>query len=161
MTTPRLFDLSPETSLAVEHVCDQSVDLYDPLPIETPTGYRLTYIAKAGTITGTITGKILEGGGDWVVVGTDGVSRMDIRQTIRTSDGALIHFSALGVARLPSDGRERIARGERIPFDEGYIRTTPRFETSDERYSWLNGQVFVSVNEFSAGHIDHRVYRVL
>jgi hypothetical protein len=85
---------------------------------------------------------------------------MDIRQTIRTSSGALIHFSALGVVRLPDDGRERIARGERIPFDEGYIRTTPRFETSDERYSWLNGQVFVSVGEFSAGHIDHRGYRI-
>jgi len=161
MTTPRLFDFTPETSLAVEHVCDQSVDLYDPLSIETPTGHRLTYIARHGKVSGKITGELLSGGGDWVVVGTDGVSRMDIRQTIRTNDGALIHFSALGVVRLPDDGRERIARGERIPFDEGYIRTTPRFETSDESYSWLNGQVFISVGEFSAGHIDHRVYRVL
>ncbi|GAA1611491.1 DUF3237 domain-containing protein [Kribbella sancticallisti] len=161
MTAPPLFDPSPEINLPVEHVCDMYVDLYDPLPIETPTGLRMTYIAKPGKVTGKISGEILNGGGDWVVVGTDGVSRLDIRQTIRTDDGVLIHFSAPGVVRLPADGHERIARGERVPHNEGYIRLTPRFETSDERYSWLNGHVFVAVGELSRGHIDWRIYRVV
>lgn len=161
MTTARLLDHDPATALAVEHVCDMSVDLHPAQPIPTPTGHRLTYIAKPGKVTGAINGEVLEGGGDWVVVGADGISRMDIRQTIRSDDGALIHFAARGIVRLPADGRDRIAQGGLIGFAESYIRTTPRFETSDERYSWLNGQVFVSVGEFSAGHIDHRIYCAL
>lgn len=159
MTTARLFDHAPETSLAVEHVCDLSVELDAPQRINTATGLRLTYIARSGTVTGSLSGEILDGGGDWVVVGTDGVSRMDIRQTIRTSDGALIHFAALGVVNLPDDGRERLARGEHIPFTEGYIRTYPKFETSDERYAWLTKQGYIGIGELSANHIDHRIYR--
>ncbi|UYM06369.1 DUF3237 domain-containing protein [Solicola gregarius] len=161
MTVPALFAPTPGADLPVEHVCDMSVDLYEPLPIETPTGLRMTYIAKPGKVTGAISGEILEGGGDWVVVGADGVSRLDIRQTIRTDDGVLIHFAAPGVVRLPADGRERMARGLRVPFTESYIRLTPRFETSDERYRWLAGHVFAAVGELSAGHIDWRIYKII
>ena len=161
MTTPLLFDLAPQSSLAVEHVCDMAVDLNAPQPIDTAVGFRLTYIAKDGRATGKISGEILAGGGDWVTVGTDGASRMDIRQTLRTDDGALIHYSALGIVSLPEDGRERIARGARIPFNEGYMRTFPKFETSDERYGWLTRHAFISVGELSPGHVDHRIYRVL
>lgn len=161
LPTP-LLEQPAASSLAVEHLFDMAVDLEVPHVFETPVGTRLTYITKSGTIRGPqIHGDLLPGGGDWVVLGSDGVSRLDIRGTIRTDDDALIHYSAFGVVRLPDDGRDRIARGERIPFEEGYIRTTPRFETSDERYMWLNGQVFLGVNEFSAGHIDFRHYRVL
>ena len=161
MTASRIFYVAPDQALAVEHGGDLSVDLSAPYRIETPTGLRQTYPPKAGTMTGRITGTLLDGGGDWVVVGSDGVSRMDIRQTIRTDDGALIHFAALGVVRLPADGRERVARGERVAFTDSYIRSTPRLETDHDRYQWVNGQVFVSIGEFSAGHIDHRIYRVL
>lgn len=161
MTIPRLFDLAPESNLAVEHVCDIAVELAQPLVFPTPIGHRRTVIATGGTVSGQLTGEMLAAGGDWIVVGADGVARMDIRQTIRTNDGALIHYAARGIIRLPADGRERIARGELIPFAESYIHTTPRFETSDERYAWLNGQVFITVGEYSPNHIDHRVYRVL
>lgn len=161
MSTPGLFESSAGDTLPVEHVCDMSVDLRDPVPIETHTGLRMTYIADHSKVTGQITGEILEGGSDYVVVGSDGVSRLDIRQTIITDDGVPIHFEGRGVVRLPTDGRERLARGEVVPFPESYIRLTPRFETSDKRYSWLNGQVFVALGELSAGHIDWRIYRVL
>lgn len=157
-----LFERSTHTSLEVEHLFDMAVDLEAPHVYETPVGTRLTYVTKLGVVRGPhLRGELLPGGGDWVILGSDGVSRLDIRGTIRTDDGALIHCSALGVARLPRDGRDRLTRGGRIPFEESYIRTTPRFETSAERYAWLSGQVCVGVNEFSAGHIDFRIYRVL
>ena len=41
------------------------------------------------------------------------------------------------------------------------MRTTPKFETADERYTWLNGLVVVGINELSPDHIDYRMYRVL
>jgi hypothetical protein len=157
-----LFERPVDASLAVEHLFDMAVDLEPPHVYETPMGTRLTYVTKHGVVRGPhLRGELLPGGGDWVVLGSDGVSRLDVRGTIRSDDGALIHYSTLGVARLPSDGRDRLTRGGRIPFEESYIRTTPRFETSAERYAWLSGQVCVAVNEFSAGHIDYRIYRLL
>ena len=52
MTAPGLLDLTAEINLPVEHVCDMSVDLRDPVPIETPTGLRMTYIAERSKVTG-------------------------------------------------------------------------------------------------------------
>ena len=39
------------------------------------------------------------------------------------------------------------------------MRTTPKFETGDERYAWLNSLVCVGYNELSPDHIDYRIYR--
>jgi len=55
----------------------------------------------------------------------------------------------------------RLAAGEVLAFDETYVRTTPKFETSDERYAWLSEVVAVGYNILSPNHIDYRIYRVL
>ena len=54
-----------------------------------------------------------------------------------------------------------MAAGEVLPFAETYVRTTPKFETSDERYSWLSEVVALGYNILSPNHIDYRIYRVL
>jgi hypothetical protein len=48
-----------------------------------------------------------------------------------------------------------------LSFDETYVRTTPRFETADDRYLWLNEIVAVGYNVLSPNHIDYRIYQVL
>lgn len=148
--------------LPVEHLLDMAVDLEPAQLIPTPVGTRMTFVARGGTVTGPgIDGEILPGGGDWLLVGDDRIGRVDVRSTIRTHDGALVHCEARGVISIPPDGLARLAAGERLPFAKTYVRTTPRFETADERYSWLNGIVAVAHNELSPNHVDYRVYRVL
>lgn len=44
----------PEVRLEVEHACDLAIDWHRPLPIQTPTGLRLTYFFKGGTLTGAM-----------------------------------------------------------------------------------------------------------
>jgi hypothetical protein len=150
------------SELPVEHLCDMEVDLEPAQLIGTPVGARMTYIAKGGRISGPkLNGEILPGGGDWLLIGDNRVGQVDIRATIQTDDGALIHYTARGVIKIPPDGLERLAAGERIPFEESYIRITPKFETSDERYSWLNEVVVVSYNELTQDHIDYRMHVVL
>ena len=70
-------------------------------------------------------------------------------------------MSSHGILRFPGDGRQRLASGERLSFDESYVRPTPRFETSDERYVWLCGIVTVGYGEYGPGRIDHRMFRIL
>jgi hypothetical protein len=149
-------------ALPVVHLCDISFDLEPGRLIQTAIGTRLTFAAKGGRFAGPrLQGEVLPGGGDWVSLGADGVSRMDVRATLRTDDGVLIHYDSQGVLRFPPDGRQRLAKGERLSFDETYVRPTPRFETSDERYAWLGGIVAVGYGEYGPGRIDHRMYQIL
>jgi hypothetical protein len=148
--------------LPVEHLFDMHVDLELAQPISTPVGARMTFIVEGGVIDGPkLKGEILPGGGDWLLVGRDGVGRVDVRATLRTHDGALIHYETRGIIKIPADGLERLAAGEVLPFEETYVRTTPKFETSDERYAWLSGVVAIGYNILSPNHIDYRIYRVL
>jgi Protein of unknown function (DUF3237) len=163
VTTPTpLLERPALTGLPVEHLCDFRVDLEPARVIETPVGMRMVFIARGGRVEGPeLEGEVLPGGGDWLLVGDDAIGRVDVRVTVRTHDSALIHYTAGGVIRIPRDGLHRLAAGERLPFEETYVRTTPKFETADERYSWLNGLVVVGHNELSKDHIDYRMYRVL
>jgi Protein of unknown function (DUF3237) len=150
------------SELPAEHLFDMHVDLEPAQPIATPVGARMTFITTGGVIDGPkLQGEILPGGGDWLLVGSDGVGRVDVRATIRSHNGALIHYEARGIIKIPADGLERLAAGEVLPFAETYVRTTPKFETADERYAWLSEVVAVGYNILSPNHIDYRIYRVL
>jgi uncharacterized protein DUF3237 len=163
MTTAMPVDQLPlVTALPVEHLFDMRVDLQPAQAIPTPIGARMTFITTGGVIEGPkLRGELLPGGGDWLMVGSDGTGRVDVRATLRTHDGVLIHYESRGVIKLPADGMQRLAAGEVLPFAETYVRTTPKFETAEERDAWLSGVVAVGYNILSANHIDYRIYRVL
>jgi hypothetical protein len=65
---------------------------------------------------------------DWMVIGPDGTAHIDIRLTLETHDGALIYVHYTGRRDFT-----QVSQGIDAPV---YI--TPLFETSDERYLWLN-----------------------
>lgn len=160
--TVTLFEKPVTDALPVQHLCDLRVALETPSAIPTPRGTFIPYIGKGGRLDGPrLRGEFLPGSVDWVLAGADGISRLDIRGAIRTDDGALIYFESKGVSKLPPDGRRRLGKGERLSFDETYLRTTPRLETLDPRYLWVNELVLVGYNELSAGQIDFRIYTVL
>ena len=149
-------------ALPVQHLFDMAVDLLPAQAIPTPIGTRLTFVTTGGVLDGPrLRGEILPGGGDWLVVGSDGVGQVDVRATLRSHDGALIHYEARGVIKIPVDGMDRLGAGEVLAFDETYVRTTPSFQTADERYAWLNEVVAVGYNILSPNHIYYRVYQVL
>ncbi|MET0704021.1 MAG: DUF3237 domain-containing protein [Mycobacterium sp.] len=149
-------------ALPAEHLFDMQVNLQPAQVIATAVGLRMTFIATGGALVGPrLTGEILPGGGDWLIVGDDGTGRIDVRATIRSDDGALIHYETRGIIKIPTGGMDRLAAGEVLPFAETYIRTTPRFETADSRYAWLSELVAIGYNVLSPNRVDYRIYRVL
>ena len=42
-------------------------------------------------------GKVLQSGGDWMLIGSDQVARLDVRLTLETDDAALIYMQFFGV----------------------------------------------------------------
>jgi hypothetical protein len=161
VTEAPLLDRPVEEELAIEHLCDFSVDLRPPVAIATQVGIRMAFVAEGGRVEGPrLKGDVLPGSTDWLLVGSDLVGRVDVRAMVRTDDDVLIQMTAGGVIKVPPDGMQRLSEGERLPFGETYVRTTPKFEVSDERYDWLNDLVVVGHNELSQNHVDYRMYAV-
>src|SRR5258706_12487830 len=63
-----------------------------------PQGTRVTAPIASGQFEGPrLRGKVLPGGGDWTLLRADGVLELDLRLTLETDDGALIHMTFEGI----------------------------------------------------------------
>jgi len=110
-----------------------------------PRGARVTAPIASGHFEGPrLRGKVLPGGGDWTILRGDGVLELDLRMTLETDDGALIHMASFGLRHGPPDVIAALARGESVDPTSYYFRTTPRFETGHPKYAFLNRLVAVS-----------------
>ena len=136
-------------------------DLKPPVEIGAgPSGIRRYYEVIGGTIEGKrIKGKALTGGGDWLVVGADGFARLDVRVQLLTDDGAAIYAYYPGLLELNQKVGEAVARGGQTDYGDQYFRITPRFETGDQRYAWLNQNLFAGEGRIGAGIVEYKVYR--
>lgn len=133
--------------LKFEYLCSAEAELETGQPVgKSPLGTRTIVYVKSGTVTGpAIQGKVLPGGGDWYLTRPDGVGEVDVRATIQTDDGALIYTHYKGV----------------IDAKNGYFRTTPRYETSAEKYAWLNSIVAVGVGSSIPKGVRYDIFRIL
>src|SRR5215510_13959775 len=81
-----------------------------------PHGTRVTSPISDGTFEGPrLRGNVLPGVGDWTLLRADGVLELDLRVTLETDDGALIHFASFGLRHGPPDVIAALATGDRRP----------------------------------------------
>jgi hypothetical protein len=127
-----------------------------------PYGTRLLFEATEGEVSGKrISGRLLSGGGDWILVGPDGWSRLDVRTQIQTHDDAFIFVSYYGVLEMNDAVQKAIQTGGETRYGDQYFRTNPRLETGDTRYTWVNQSVFVGQGRIYPGlGVQYRVLRV-
>jgi hypothetical protein len=127
-----------------------------------PLGTRVFFEVINGEVTGEgISGRLLTGGGDWLLVGPDGVGRLDVRAQIETNDNAVLYLTYEGVIEMNERVQTALAEGTETAYEDQYFRTTPRLETGDERYTWVNQTVFVGQGRIYPGFsVQYRVYRV-
>jgi Protein of unknown function (DUF3237) len=104
-----------------------------------PHGTRVIAPIAGGSFEGPrLRGRVLPGGGDWTLLRSDGVLELDLRITLETDDGALIHMTSFGLRHGPPESMAALARGEPVDPSTYYFRTTPRFETAHPKYAFLN-----------------------
>src|SRR5215813_1736135 len=118
-----------------------AIDVPPPLDLgETPFGRRRIARVTGGTFEGPkLKGRVLDGGGDWLLLRRDGVLQLDVRITLETDDKQLIYMTYRGYRHGPKDVIERVNRGEAVDPSLYYFRVTPYFETGSEKYAWMNG----------------------
>ena len=90
-------------------------------------------------------GRVLAGGADWVTAMADGTFELDLRATLETDDGPLIHLTFTGVC---DDAN-------------GYFRTLPRFETASPKYGFLNRLLAVGIGEIRPDGPIHTIEEIL
>ena len=128
---------------------------------ETPQGRRRIIGITGGRFAGErLSGRVLAGGADWQVIRPDGVADLDARYTLETSDGALIYVRNRGYRHGPPEVIRRLAAGEAVDPSLYYMRTTPRFETGDARYAWLNRIVCVGTGARRTDAVELEVFEV-
>ena len=85
---------------------------------------------------------------DWLVVGPDGSATLDARVTLETHDGAVV--------LLQYGGRVDSTRG----LGGGAIYAAFRFDTGDERYTWLNRMQAVAKGCLEGSRVSYEVYEL-
>jgi len=151
--------------IKTEHLFDIVVDLNPRLNIgEGPFGRRILFGAAGGSFEGRkLRGEVLGGGGDWALFRPDGAMTLDVRLTLRTHDGALVHMTYGGRWIIPAELRAAMADPvERYRVDPAryYFRTNPLFETGADQYGWLNDIVCIGMGYLVEGGVAYRVAQV-
>ncbi len=125
-------------------------------------GERRVVPILGGRVAGPrLTGEVLPGGADYQLIRADGVAEIEARYTIRlAADGALVYVVNRGLRHAAPEDMARLLRGEQVPPERVYFRTTPSFETAAPAHAWLNRTVFVGVGERDPDAVRIRIYSV-
>lgn len=128
-----------------------------------PFGSRVIANVTGGEFVGDgVKGDIIGAGADWLLIGADGFGRLDVRATMRTSDGALIYAQYSGLIEVTAT-IQAIFAGEpgETEFGGPYFFTNPRLETGDPRYSFLNHTFLIGQGRLVTGpRVEYQVFKV-
>src|SRR4029079_12569895 len=112
----------------------------------TAQGTLTIFPVTGGSFEGErLRGKVLAGGGDWVTAHSNGTLTLDLRVTLETDDGGLIHMTFTGVR---DDANQ-------------YFRTVSRFETAAPQYAFLNRLLAVGIGEIRSEGPVHIIEEIL
>lgn len=128
-----------------------------------PQNPRRVFNIMGGTFTGpNLKGDVLPGGHYWIRIRPDSVFELDVRSTLLTEDDQVISQCYRGIVLAESETINRLRKGESdIDSSQYYLRTTLVFETTSEKYSWLNQIVTIGIGERTSTGVTYRVYAVL
>jgi len=152
------------TELNSRHLFTVTLQLH---PVEdvgnTPAGQRRVIPISGGEFSGErMRGSVLPVvGADLLLIRPDGSSQQDVRLLLKTDDGALILMTYRGVRHTSAEVNARLARGEPVAASEYYFRTAPFFETSSEKYGWMNRIVAVGVGDRKPDCVIYEVFEIL
>ncbi len=150
--------------IQTKHLFTMPVEVEMPLQMvgATPIGDRRIAKVTGGSFAGPeLKGTILSGGGDWLLLRTDGTLQLDVRVTLKTDDDALIYMTYRGFRHGPLEVMERLNKGEEVDPSEYYFRIAPFFETGAEKYDWLNRIVSVGTGHRLASGPVYEIYQIL
>src|SRR5690625_572332 len=143
-------------------LCDMELSVEGAhLPGKTPIGTRRIIRVTGGKLRGEkLNADVIPGGDDWITVREDGTVIQDVRILLETEDNELILMIYRGIRTGPKEILDRLDNGEDVNPDDYYFRTSPIFETSSEKYDWLNRKLFISKGIRLPQGVNYSIYTV-
>jgi hypothetical protein len=151
-------------ALATEFAFTARVSVAAPIVVGNgPEGLRRFVAIEGGTISGPLlTAKVVPGSGDWQVVRADGVLNVEARYLLQTGDDVLIACTNRGIRHATPDIMDKLMRGEPVPVDSYYFRTSAQFEAPvGSRYEWMNRAMFAGKAEREPNAAIIHFFRIL
>ena len=127
----------------------------------TPNAFRRIGVIQGGSFEGErLSGEVVTGN-DWQAVRTDSCIKLDVRLVLKTTDGALIVMTYQCLRAGTPEIIERLDKGEVVDPSTYYFRMNPLFETSAEKYDWMNRIIAVGIgHRFPDGPL-YSIFEVL
>lgn len=148
--------------IELAHAADLSVLVGQPIEIgETAAGVRRVIPILGGEVSGPrLQGRVLPGGADYQLIRADGVAELHARYVIEAAGGGRIYVENSGIRHGPAEAMERLRRGEMVDPALIYFRTTTKFETNDEAFSWMARHIFVGAGVRHPDRVQISIYQV-
>lgn len=128
---------------------------------KTLVGERRVVPILSGTFEGRLSAEVVPGGADWQFVSQDGTNYLEARYLLKTPEGVLILVRNRGIRHASPDILAQLYSGTIVDPAKYYFRSTPTFETGDDRYAWLNRIVAVCSGARTADSVLLDFYEVL
>ncbi|GAB1262296.1 DUF3237 domain-containing protein [Aurantivibrio plasticivorans] len=140
---------------SLEHFIRVTLEVGAPTQIgATANGVRRYVPILGGIFEGEgMRGKVLAGGGDWLLQRQDGSTLIDARYSLETDHGQIIYIQDRGFRHGPEQVMARLAAGEAVDPSEYYFRTSATLETSAPELMWLNQTLFVGSGMRKAANV--------
>ncbi len=83
-----------------------------------------------------------------------------MRLVVQTDDNQIIYVSYNGIQQCSKEATDRLVNNELVKGDDCYFIIAPTFETSSDKYSWLNAvQTVGKMVELKRGdHIKYDIF---
>ena len=150
--------------LKSEYLCDVHATLRESIPVgATPAGQRVIADVLGGRIEGRVSGELLPSGADWLLIGSDGCGRIDVRAAARLDDGSVLYMTYNGRMFIPPDIAPKVmnrATAEQVDPTAYYFRVAPTYETASKQYAWLNRVQAVGVGRFTKSGVAYKIYEI-
>lgn len=125
-------------------------------------GYqRRVVFVTGGRFEGTrLAGRVLPGGGDFLIIRPDGAMHLDVRLVLETDAGEPIYMTYAGRRHGPPEVMARYARSEPVAFGEDYFRTIVQFETAAPELAWLNDILAVGAGYRTEEGVVYEIFEI-
>ena len=150
--------------LTLKHELTYRLKMKGPLPTTSgsPMGERQYWEMSEGILTGEkIQAHIAMPGGDWMLIGTDGFWRPDVRTQFLTDDKAVILLQYTGLVKPDARFLQAARDGRETQFEDQYLVQLMRFDTGAQAYAWLAQNLYVAEGRLvGPAEIEYRIFQI-
>ena len=105
--------------------------------------------------------RVLPGGADFQLVGSETMARLEARYVLETDGGDRIYVHNDAVRAAAPEVMARLVRGEPVDPGDVYFRCLPRFECAAPALAWIGERVFIGAGVRRPQAVEMRFFEVL